>query len=173
METQELLEFGIKRENEERRDGGCAVVFDPVTRLYAVGKRDSDGLLLLFSGGVEADEDIQEGILREVREEGGLCDFGHTEIIGVALAHYHNSNKNVNRVTHSTCVLTFLKSTELVPTQLEAHEKFSLAWATAGEILDCWRDRNQNGDYSHWIYFFEKATARIEEILYKKKLAES
>jgi hypothetical protein len=30
MET-EIPEFGIKRENEERRDGGCAIVFDPVT----------------------------------------------------------------------------------------------------------------------------------------------
>ncbi len=30
----DILEFGIKRENEEQRDGGCAVVFDPVSQKY-------------------------------------------------------------------------------------------------------------------------------------------
>lgn len=34
----DILEFGIKRENEERRDGGCAVVFDPVSQKYAVNR---------------------------------------------------------------------------------------------------------------------------------------
>ena len=29
---EEILEFGIKREGEERRDGGCSVVFDPQTQ---------------------------------------------------------------------------------------------------------------------------------------------
>ncbi|MFA6519244.1 MAG: NUDIX domain-containing protein [Candidatus Paceibacterota bacterium] len=173
METQRIPEFGIKRENEERRDGGCAVVFDPIRRRYAVGKRDRDGLLLLFSGGVEPDEDIREGILREVREEGGLYDVEYTEKIGEALTHYHNSNKNVDRVAHATCFLIILKSAALVPTQLEAHEKFLLAWATAEEILACWRERNQNEDYSHWIYFFEKAAVRVQEILSEQTLAES
>ena len=46
----DILEFGIKRDNEERRDGGCAVVFDPVNQKYAVGKLP-DGNLWLFSGG--------------------------------------------------------------------------------------------------------------------------
>ena len=35
-DSKDILEFGIKRENEERRDGGCAVVFDPVSQKYAV-----------------------------------------------------------------------------------------------------------------------------------------
>ena len=34
--TEGILEFGIKRENEERRDGGCSVVFNPETQKYAV-----------------------------------------------------------------------------------------------------------------------------------------
>jgi 8-oxo-dGTP pyrophosphatase MutT (NUDIX family) len=65
----EIPEFGIKREHEERRDGGCAIVFDPLTKLFAVGRQENE-YLRLFSGGVDAGEDIQEGILREVTEEG-------------------------------------------------------------------------------------------------------
>jgi len=33
-----IPEFGTKRENEGRRDGGCAVVFDPASQKYAVNK---------------------------------------------------------------------------------------------------------------------------------------
>ena len=122
---------------------------------------------------MDSDEDIEQAILREVREEGGLYDFGYTEKIGEALTHYHNSNKHVDRVAHTTCFLVFLKSAALVPTQLEAHEKFSLVWVTEEEVLKCWRDRNQGEDYSHWIYFFEKAVARVQEILSEQALAES
>ena len=68
-----IKEFGTPRENEERRDGGCGIVYDPATKLFAVGKQYQNGALRLFSGGVSADEDITEGILREVREESGLC----------------------------------------------------------------------------------------------------
>src|ERR1700722_4176569 len=98
-----IPEFGTKRENEERRDGGCAVVFDPKTQKYAVNKHDANGLLGLFSGGVEAGEEIQAGILREVAEESGLDDFLYVEPIAEALTHYHNILKNVNRVAKATC----------------------------------------------------------------------
>lgn len=161
-----MLEFGIKRENEERRDGGCAVVFDPETQLYAVGKRETDGLLILFSGGVDASEDIEQGVLREVREEGGLYDFLYVEKISEVLTHYRNTNKNVNRVAKATCFLAILKSKNLVPVQLEEHEKFTLAWAGAKEILEHWRSRNQDEGLSHWIYFLEKAVARAKELGY-------
>ena len=76
-----IPEFGIKRENEERRDGGCAVVFDPQTEKYAVAENATDKLFRLFAGGVEPDEDIQEGVLREVREESGLYEFLYVEKI--------------------------------------------------------------------------------------------
>ena len=75
----EIPEFGIKRENEERRDGGCAIVYDPKSKLFAVGRQHEDGSLRLFSGGVSAEEEIKEGILREVIEESGLYDFDHVE----------------------------------------------------------------------------------------------
>src|SRR5277367_3969699 len=114
-----LREFGTPRENEERRDGGCAVVFDPATGLFAVGKERESGRLRLFSGGVEDGEEMQDGILREVREESGLYDFGHIEFIGEALAHYHNRLKSVNRVAHARCFLVLLKSTATRATQLE------------------------------------------------------
>ena len=167
MEDSETIpEFGIQRENEERRDGGCAVVFDPEMQLYAVGKRVSDGQVLLFSGGVSAGEDIEEGVLREVREESGLHDFQHTEKIGEALTHYHNINKNVDRVARATCFLVILKSKNLIQTQLEEHERFVLAWASAAEILKSWRDHNETENYSHWIYFLNKAVARAKELGY-------
>ena len=164
-----IPEFGIKRENEERRDGGVGIVFDPKTQKYAVGKQTDDGLFRLFSGGVDADEDIREGTLREVREESGLYDFLHVEQIAEAISHYHNSLRNVNREAHATCFLVILKSADLKPVHLEEHEKFSLVWVTAEEILTDWESRNQNKDYDHWIYFMEKAVNRIKELGYDKK----
>ena len=162
-----ILEFGIKREGEEQRDGGCAVVFSPETQKYAVGKQD-DGRLRLFSGGADPREDIKEEALREGIEESGLHDFLYVEKIAEVLAHYYNNLKNVNRVAHVTCFLVILKSTDLVPTRLEEHEKFSLAWATAEEIISDWESRNENKDYDHWIYFMKKSVKRAMELGYDK-----
>ncbi|MEK7113916.1 MAG: NUDIX domain-containing protein [Patescibacteria group bacterium] len=164
-----IPEFGIKRENEERRDGGCAVIFDPESGLYAVGRHHDNGRLRLFSGGVEEEENVHEGIKREVLEESGLYDFQHGEEIGQALAHFYNSLKNVNRVALATCLLLVLRSKDLKDTKLEAHEKFSLYWATGEEILKNWQEHNQNKDVDHWIYFFEKAVARLKDLGYIKK----
>lgn len=162
-----IPEFGTKRENEERRDGGCGVVFDPVSQKYAVNKLHN-GLLGLFSGGVDPDEDIQEGILREVVEESGLDDFQHVEKIGEALTHYHNILKNVNRVAHATCFLVILKSTREVETHHEEHETFTLHWASYEEIVANWKSFNENNDHDHWLYFMEKAVRRAIELGYDK-----
>ena len=164
---QEIPEFGTKRENEERRDGGCGVVFNPATQKYAVGKRD-DGLFILFSGGVGPDEDLEEGILREVAEESGLHDFSYVEKTAEAFTHYRNLAKKVNRVAFATCFLAVLESDHALPLKLEAHEKFTLHWASADEILENWRERNQNKDYDHWIYFLEKSIRRAKELGYDK-----
>lgn len=165
---EEIPEFGTKRENEERRDGGCGVVFDPETQKYAVGKQHDNGSLRLFSGGVDANEDIKEGILREVTEESGLHDFEYVEKIGEALAHYHNTLRNVDRVAHATCFLVILKSIDLNKVNLEEHEKFSLVWATAAEIISDMEARNENKDNDHWIYFMKKAVVRAKELGYDK-----
>jgi 8-oxo-dGTP pyrophosphatase MutT (NUDIX family) len=161
-----IPEFGIKRENEERRDGGCGIVFDPASQKYAVGRQTEDGMLRLFSGGVDGNENIKEGILREVTEESGLHDFLHVEQIAEAFTHYRNTLRNVNRIGKATCLLVILKSTDLLDVQLESHEKFSLAWATAEEILSNWRERNANSDYDHWIYFMEKSVGRAKKLGY-------
>lgn len=165
--TTEIPEFGIKRENEERRDGGCGVIFDPQTQKYAVGRQEN-GRLRLFSGGVNPGESIQDGVLREVREESGLYDFLYVEKIAEALCHFHNTLKNVNRIAHATCFLVVLKSNKLIPTQLEEHEKFTLDWSTPEEIMKNWEVRNQNKDHDHWIYFFKKAVERLKELGYAK-----
>jgi len=164
----DVPEFGIRRENEERRDGGCGIVFDPQAQKYAVGKQFEDGRLRLFSGGVDPKEDIQEGVLREVTEESGLHDFLHVEKIAEALTHYRNTLRNVNRIGKATCLLIILKSPNLIPVQLEEHEKFGLAWATAEEMFSNWSAGNQNKDYDHWIYFLQKAAARAAELGYDK-----
>jgi NADH pyrophosphatase NudC (nudix superfamily) len=156
-----IPEFGIHRENEERRDGGVGIVYDPETKKFAVGRQTTDGLFRLFSGGVEAGEDIEKGTLREVVEESGLCDFLRVEKLAEAMTHYHNNLRNVNRVAHATCFLIILKSTKLQSVELEAHEKFVLEWATAEEILSNWDERNTNHDFDHWIYFMNKALERI------------
>ncbi|PIR69109.1 hypothetical protein COU48_00390 [Candidatus Nomurabacteria bacterium CG10_big_fil_rev_8_21_14_0_10_03_31_7] len=163
-----MLEFGIKRENEERRDGGCAVVFDPVSQKYGVGKHIEDGLLRLFSGGVDDGEDVQEGILREVIEESGLYNFLYVEKISEAICHFYAILKNLNRLAHATCFLIILKNINLKPTKLEEHEKFELVWATPNEILSNWEIRNKDKDYDHWIYFLKKAVNRAIELGYDK-----
>jgi 8-oxo-dGTP pyrophosphatase MutT (NUDIX family) len=166
MEEENILEFGIKRENEERRDGGCAVVFDPKTQRYAVSKEIENGKIRLFAGGVDKNEDIQEGVLREVIEESGLYDFLYIEKIGEVFAHYHNSLRNVNRVTKSTCFLVVLNSTNLIDVKLEEHEKFTLHWAIVDEIFSNWKLRNENKDYDHLFYLFKKAIPRAKELGY-------
>ncbi|HYF28935.1 MAG TPA: NUDIX hydrolase [Candidatus Paceibacterota bacterium] len=159
-----IPEFGIKRENEERRDGGCAVVLDPASGLYAVGERTDDGMLILFSGGVDEGEDMHEGILREVREESGLHDFGTTEKIAEALTHYYNRAKGVNRCAQATCLLIVLNSTASVAPTLEAHERFSLVWRTPEEILENWKLHNHDQGLDHWMYFLTRGVARAREL---------
>ncbi len=168
MNEEKIPEFGIKRENEERRDGGVGIVFDPASQKYAVVEQHKDGLFRLLSGGIDEKENIQDGVIREVIEESGLDDFLYIEETAKAFAHYHNNLRNVNRVAMGTCFLLILKSTHTVPVSLEEHENFSLAWATAQEILDNWGSRNENHDYDHWIYFLKKSVTRAVELGYDK-----
>ena len=63
MEQVKIPEFGLKRENEERRDGGCGVVFDPVTQRYAVGRQTTDGFYACFP----------EVLMREKIWSGAFC----------------------------------------------------------------------------------------------------
>lgn len=163
----EVPEFGIKRENEERRDGGCGVVFDPMTQKYAVYKLEN-GRFGFYGGGVDLKENIKNGILREITEESGLYDFLYVEKMAEALCHFHNVLKNVNRVAYATCFLVILKSSSLIPTKLEKHEKFTLAWATPEEILSNWESHSHNEDRDHWRYFLKKSINRAVELGYDK-----
>lgn len=163
----EVLEFGIKRDNEERRDGGCCVVFDPQKKKYAVYKhpRGKKDVYYLFGGGFDEGEGEEEGSLRELVEESGLIDFGHTEKIDKVITHYHNTNKNINRVAHATCFLVILNSDKKEDVRQEEHENdFDFFWATAEEILNGWRNNNHNKDYDHWVYFMEKSIKRLQEL---------
>lgn len=165
--TKPIPEFGIKREKEERRDGGCGIVFDPESKKFAVGRQFENSRLRFFSGGVASDEDIQVGILREVTEESGLHNFAYIEKIAEAMTHYYNTLRNVNRVAHATCFLIVLKDRGLLPVKLEEHEKFELVWASANEILANFKKGNGNKDNDHWIYFMEKGLRRLAELGYK------
>ncbi len=165
-----IPEFGIKRENEERRDGGVGIVFNQKTQKFAVGRQHENGSLRLFSGGVDANEDLEKGILREVTEESGLYDFEYVENIGHGFAHYYNTLRKVNRVTLSTCLLVVLKTSDLKPVKLEDHEKFSLEWVNQEELMSDLKTRNQEGGNDHWIYFFGKAINRLRELGYTKDL---
>ena len=163
-----MLEFGTKRENEERRDGGCAVVFDPATQKYAVARHHDHGAYWLFSGGIEQGEEPEAAILREVREESGLYDFAHVEKLDEAYVHYFNRLKKVNRVAFATCYLVILKSTNVVPAQLEAHETFELFWTDAEDVLRSWEENNSENNLDHWIYFFKKGVTRVQALGYDR-----
>ena len=168
MEEIEILEFGIKRENEERRDGGCSIVFDPISQKYAVYRNLKNGVIGLFGGGFDEGEDEREGALRELREESGLTHYKYVEKLGNADVHYHNSNKNVNRVARASFFLVILETVDLEETHLESHENFKLLYTNKDEILSTWNSRNQNHDYDHWIYFFNKAISRAIDLGYDK-----
>ena len=168
MSKNKILEFGIKRENEERRDGGCSVVFDPKTQKYAVYENLKNGILGLYGGGFDEGEDEKDGVLRELVEESGLTNFLHVEKIETVLTHYHNNNKNIDRVAKATCFLVILKDSDLQPTQLEEHESFKLIWTIVDEIMFNWKSNNANHDYDHWIYLLEKSAKRAQELGYDK-----
>lgn len=169
MKKENILEFGIKRENEERRDGGCCVVFYPEIKKYAVYKhpRGRSKVFYLFGGGFDNGEDEKNGCIRELKEESGLIDYLHIEKIDKVLTHYYNTNKKVNRVAYATCYLVILGSEKRDKIKLEEHESdFNFFWATDKEILNGWKDNNHNNDYGHWIYFMEKAVNRIKQLGY-------
>ena len=159
-----IREFGTSRENEERRDGGAAVVFDPGTNLFAVARERDTLRLRLFSGGVEQNEDMQEGILREVEEEGGLYDFDRVIYLDEVLAHYHNSLKNVNRVAYATCFLVILRSTATKPQRLEEHEPFDLVWVSEKQLRANWDEWNTEHGLDHWVYFLDRACGQLQEM---------
>jgi hypothetical protein len=166
IQTESIPEFGTRRENEERRDGGLGIVFDPKSSLFAAGLWPS-GRYTLFGGGIPADEDTQTGTLREVTEESGLYDFLKVEPLGKAFARYYHSVKKVNRVTLVNCFLIILKSTSTRPVQHEPHEQFDLVWISRRELLDIIKPLNGDGGYDHWLYFMGKAIARMEELGYR------
>jgi len=166
--TENIPEFGIKRENEERRDGGCAVIFDPLSQKYAVNHIAQSGLFGLFGGGVDLNDDIQTGVLREVVEESGLNDFLYVEKIADALTHYYNVLKNINRLARATCFLIILKSRNQIEVKREEHENFELAWVSADELIENWESKNQEKSYDHWIYFMNKSVNRAIELGYDK-----
>lgn len=165
-----ILEFGIKRENEERRDGGCAVVFDPVSQKYAVYKNLKNGHLGFFGGGFNEGEDEKDGVLRELIEESGLIDFLYVEKIDKVLTHYFNSNKNLNRVALATCFLVVLKSLKMKGVKLEEHEDFELLWMSPEKILEDWESRKNDEKYTHsydhWVYFLKKSVKRAIDLGY-------
>ncbi len=168
MNEEKIPEFGTKRENEERRDGGIGIPFDPKNQKYALAIQHDNVLARLFSGGVDKDENIKDGVLREVFEESGLYDYEKVEDLGAVFCHYHNSLRNVNRIARAQCYLIILKSSDRKKVQLEEHEKFDFAWLTAKEILENWSSRNQDGNVDHWIYFLKKAVAKAQELGYDK-----
>lgn len=163
-----MKEFGKKRENEERRDGGCAVIFNPKNGLFAVYRNEKNGILGLYGGGFDNGEDEKEGVLREVREESGLYDFSCVEKVEKVTAHYFNTNKNVNRVATATCFLLILNSDKREKTKLEVHESFSFVWARSEEVLSSWKGNNEEKNYEHWIYLFKKSIERLKELGYLK-----
>lgn len=161
-QEEKILEFGIKRENEERRDGGFAIIFDPEKQLYAVGLHHSSDFLYLFGGGRNEGENKKDGIIREVREESGLHDFLHVEEIGEAMVHYFHSIKKVNRITLAACFLIVINSTNLVDTEPEEHENFALTWVKKEDLVFNWKNnRDDENQPHHWIYFLEKVHKRL------------
>jgi len=162
------LETGLKRENEERRDGGCGIIFDSKSQKYAVLEEEDSGFLGFCAGGLQADKNEQTEVIREIEEESGLYNFCHIEKISTAFSHFYNSLKNVNRFAHAVCYLFVLESTDVKPTKLEVHEKYKLVWKNPAEIEQNWIKQNRQADTEHWVYFLHQAVARTVELGFDK-----
>jgi len=159
-------EVGVSHLKEERRDGGCGVIFDPKIQKYAIATHP-DGMIRLFAGGVDKGEDLERGVLREVTEESGLYDFGVTEKIRSCFTHYYNRRKEVHRSALATCFLVILKSDARKEQKLEPHEKdLRLEWMTPQEIIENWTAHNENHDVDHWFIFLRESVARAIELGY-------
>lgn len=158
-------ETGLKRENEQKTQGGCGVIFDPETQKYAVAVH-TNGLLGFFSGGVAEDEEMQAGVMREVLEESGLYDFKHVEYVSSAYTHYYNHLKGINRAGWAHCFLMILNSRNTKELQLEEHETFSLGWASAEEIRQNWQERNGEHSFDHWFGFLNNSVSRAIKLGY-------
>jgi leucyl-tRNA synthetase len=158
-------ETGLRRENEEFKDGGAGVVFDPVAQKYAFADL-GNGKQLLFAGGVNDGEDVKAGILREVTEESGLHNFKYTEWIETGYAHYFNQLKKVNRFARAEGMLVILENTDTLPVALEAHEKFSLVWKDAAEVKSWWQAHNEENGFDHYLRFLDESVARAIELGY-------
>ena len=159
-------ETGISYPDEERRDGGCGVIFNPKTQKYAVAQH-VNGLVGFFGGGVENNEDLERGVLREVAEESGLGDFDRVERIKTCFTHYYNHQKQMYRSAFATCFLGILKSDAQHGQKLEPHEKgITLAWMTPEEIVGNWESRNKNHDLDHWFIFLRESVVRAIELDY-------
>lgn len=161
-------ETGIKRDQEVVVYGGCAVIFDPITQKYAVSKHP-DGLVRLYAGGVNENEELEQGITREVEEESGLVDFSYTERIQTVFTHFFNKRKKLNRAGWATCYLMILKSDKRISQKLELHEKeLELCWMSAEDILKNWEKNNKDKDVEHWMMFLRQAVGRAIELGHDK-----
>ena len=160
-----MPENGIKREDEERRDGGAGIIFDPKRQKYAVPLwPERNNFLGLFAGGVEDEEDEEEGVLREITEESGLHNFKHVEKIGDAFAHYYSGGRKVNRVAKASGYLIILENDEVKETHLEDHEKFTLVWKDPEEIFQNWKEYDKEHGLDHWVRFLHDGVARAIEL---------
>ncbi|MEK7605582.1 MAG: class I tRNA ligase family protein [Patescibacteria group bacterium] len=159
-------ELGPHQANEERRDGGCGIIFNPETQKYAVATHPN-GLVHLFAGGVDKGEDIEKGVLREVTEESGLHDFKQVEKILTIYSHFTNNRKKINRVGWATTFLIVLNTTNAIKTNRGEHEKeFTLTWMTAQGILANWEEKGKDGGLDHWKMFLKQAVGRAIELGY-------
>lgn len=160
---------GIERENEEFRNGGAGVVFDPISQKYAVAKwLDHGGALSFYAGGVDEGEDVKTAVVREVKEESGLYDFKEIYFVETSYTRYYNKLKNVNRVARAECYLFILNSVDKKEVTLEEHENFELVWASAEDILTSFRSRNEEGETDHYIRFLMESVGLARELGYDK-----
>ena len=153
--------------DEERRDGVATVIFDPHTQKYAVLKWKINGLYGLLSGGRDSNESDRETLEREVAEESGFNDFTRIEELGHIFAHYYNGLKRIPRSALAAGYLIVLNSTRADETRREEHEKFDIAWVSAHEIVENWKQHESIG-LGHWKLFLERGIARAIELGYDK-----
>ncbi len=154
-------ETGEKRSNEELRNGGASVVFDPKRQKYAFAKWNDDGRLGLFGGGFDKDENVEAGVLRELKEESGFVNYKYVEQIDVVYTHYYNKARKVNRVAKAYALLVILENDETVDVELEEHENFDNVWLDPEDVLDLWEG---DSDYEHYIQFMHNGVARAIEL---------
>jgi 8-oxo-dGTP diphosphatase len=116
----------------EDRPTGKGIVFDNENNIALVGNK-VNSYYLLPGGGIDGDESVEEGIIRECKEEIG-CDITLLNNIGI-IEDYRNRDRK-HCINHCYTAKLIGKKGELKLTEDEEKNGMHVIWVPVGEAIE-------------------------------------